>query len=63
MSREEFIILCEAENIILQLQSVYPRETTLMNPNTGEVITGEDFAETRRVLGFLTENRVVEVSP
>ena len=62
-SREEFIILCEAENIILQLMNSYPKDTVLMNPNTGEVLLVNDLSRVRGALGFITESRVVKVNP
>ena len=62
-SKEEFIILCEAENIILQLMNSYPKGTVLMNPNTGEVLLVNDLSRVRSILGFITESRVVKVNP
>ena len=62
-SREESIILCEAENIILQLINSYPKGTVLMNPNTGEVLLINDLSIVRSILGFITESRVVKVNP
>ena len=62
-SKEEFIILCEAENIILQLMNSYPKGTVLMNPNTGEVLLVNDLPHVRSAQGFITESRVVKINP
>jgi hypothetical protein len=35
----------------------------LASPNTGEVIMVDELRRVAGILGFLTENRVVEVNP
>ena len=58
-----FLAMCDAENIIVQLLQEYPEGTVLMSPNTGEIVEIDELRRMAGILGFLTENRVVEVNP
>jgi len=60
-SAEEWTTLCDAENILLQIQNSYPAGTVIANPCTGEVVEIDELARARGILGFLTDNMVVEV--
>ena len=63
MNAQEFCTLCDAENLALQIAYAYPEGTVLMSPNTGECIKVDELRRVAGILGFLTENRVVEVDP
>lgn len=60
---KEYSALCEAENLVIAIANKYPEGTVLMSPNTGEVILVDELRRVAGILGFLTENRVVEVNP
>lgn len=63
MNAQEYCTLCDAENLALQIANAYPEGTVLMSPNTGECIMVDELRRVAGILGFLTENRVVEVNP
>ena len=63
MDATEYCALCDAENLVLQIANTYPEGTVLAAPNTGEVILVDELRRVAGILGFLTENRVVEVNP
>ena len=63
MDAQEFCTLCDAENLVLQLANTYPEGTVLASPNTGECVMVDELRRVAGILGFLTENRVVEVNP
>ena len=63
MDAREYCTLADAENLALQIANAYPAGTVLASPNTGEVIMVDELRRVAGILGFLTENRVVEVNP
>jgi hypothetical protein len=63
MSAQEYCTLADAENLALQIANAYPEGTVLASPNTGEVIMIDELRRVAGILGFLTDNRVVEVNP
>jgi hypothetical protein len=63
MNAQEYCTLCDAENLALQIANAYPAGTVLASPNTGEVIMVDELRRVAGILGFLTENRVVQVNP
>lgn len=63
MDATEYCALCDAENLVLQIANSYPEGTVLAAPNTGEVIMVDELRRVAGILGFLTDNRVVEVNP
>ena len=63
MDATEYCALCDAENLVLQIANAYPEGTVLAAPNTGEVILVDELRRVAGILGFLTDNRVVEVNP
>ena len=63
MNAQEFCALCDAENLVMQIANAYPDGTVLAAPSTGEVIMVDELRRVAGILGFLTENRVVEVNP
>ena len=63
MDAREYCTLCDAENLILQIANAYPAGTVLASPNTGEVVLVDELARVTGILGFLTDNRVVQVNP
>ena len=63
MNAQEYCTLCDAENLVLQIANAYPEGTILASPNTGECIMVDELRRVAGILGFLTENRVVEVNP
>lgn len=63
MDAIEYCALCDAENLVLQIANTYPEGTVLAAPNTGEVIMVDELRRVAGILGFLTDNRVVEVNP
>ena len=60
---KEYCTLADAENLVLQIANAYPEGTVLAAPNTGEVIMVDELRRVAGILGFLTDNRVVEVNP
>ena len=60
---KEYFTLCDAENLVLAIANQYPEGAVLMSPNTGEVIMVDELRRVASILGFLTDNRVVEVNP
>jgi hypothetical protein len=62
MNAQEFCALCDAENLVLQLANAYPEGTVLVSPNTGECVMVDELRRVAGILGFLTDNRVVEVN-
>lgn len=60
---KEYFTLCDAENVALAIANQYPEGTILMSPNTGECIMVDELRRVAGILGFLTDNRVVEVNP
>jgi hypothetical protein len=63
MDAVEYCALCDAENLVLQIANAYPEGTVLASPNTGEVIMVDELRRVAGILSFLTENRVVGVTP
>ena len=63
MDAQEYCTLADAENLVLQIANSYPEGTVLASPNTGEVIMVDELRRVAGILGFLTDNRVVEVNP
>lgn len=63
MNAQEFCALCDAENLVMQIANAYPDGTVLAAPSTGEVVMVDELRRVAGILGFLTENRVVEVTP
>ena len=63
MDTREYCTLADAENLVLQIANAYPEGTVLASPNTGEVLMVDELRRVAGILGFLTENRVVEVNP
>ena len=63
MNAQEFCTLCDAENLVREIANAYPDGTVLMSPNTGECVMVNELLRVAGILGFLTENRVVEVNP
>ena len=64
MNAQDYCTLCDAENLVLQIANAYPEDGTILaSPNTGECIMVEELRRVAGILGFLTENRVVEVNP
>lgn len=63
MDAREYCTLCDAENLALHIANAYPEGTILASPNTGECIMVDELRRVAGILGFLTENRVVEVNP
>ena len=63
MNAQEYCTLADAENLVLQIANAYPAGTVLASPNTGEVIMVDELRRVAGILGFLTDNRVVEVNP
>ena len=59
----EWIVLCEAENLIRQIYNSYDNNITLTSPNTGECVTIDELPRVLGILSFLTENRTIEVNP
>jgi hypothetical protein len=60
---KEYLTLCDVENLVLQIANQYPEGTVLASPNTGECIMVDELRRVAGILGFLTDNRVVEVNP
>ena len=63
MNATEYCTLCDAENLVLQIANAYPAGTVLAAPNTGEVVMVDELRRVAGILGFLTDNRVVQVNP
>lgn len=63
MDAQEYCTLADAENLVLQIAKAYPDGTVLASPNTGECTMVEELRRVAGILGFLTENRVVQVNP
>ena len=63
MNAQEYCTLCDAENLVLQIANAYPDDTILASPNTGECVMVSELRRVAGILGFLTDNRVVEVNP
>lgn len=60
-SANEWAILCDAENILTQIQNAYAEGTVLTNPVTGEVVEVDELRRVRGILDFLTTTMVVDV--
>ncbi len=60
---EEFNALVKANDVLEDIQNLYPKGTVLGSPNDGEIICVDELARMRGVLSFLFNNRVVEVNP
>jgi hypothetical protein len=63
MDATEYCAMCDVENLVLKIADSYPEGTVLASPNTGEVVMVDELRRVAGILGFLTENRVVEVNP
>ena len=62
LSMEDHDALKVVEELLVKMTKYYGEGITLMSPNTGEVIQIEELARVRGILGFIQENRVVEIS-
>lgn len=60
---EEADALFKASEVLENIQNMYDEETVLMSPNDGEIVSIDELARGRGILGFLFNNRVVEVNP
>ena len=60
---EEFDALIKANDVLEDIQNLYPEGTVLGSPNDGEIICVDELARMRGILSFLFNNRVVEVNP
>ena len=63
MNAQEYCTLCDAENLVMQIANAYTDDTILASPNTGECVMVSELRRVAGILGFLTDNRVVEVNP
>lgn len=61
LNAQDFAVLCDAENLVMQVANAYPEDTQLMNPNTGEVVVVDELRRVAGILDFLSTTRVVEV--
>ena len=59
----EWTALRKAENLICQIYDSYDVNIMLTSPNTGECVAIDELLRVLDILSFLTENRMVEVSP
>ena len=62
LSMEDHDALKVVEELLVKMTNYYGEGITLMSPNTGEVIQIEELARVRGILGFIQENRAVEIS-
>ena len=62
LSVEDHDALKVVEELLVKMTKYYGEGITLMSPNTGEVIQIEELARVRGILGFIQENRAVEIS-
>lgn len=61
LTEAEESILKLADSILLKVQMEITGDTTLMNPQTGEIVTGYDIARARGVMGGIEECRQWEI--
>ena len=62
LTNTEWVVLCEAENIIRNFYNAYHDEITLSSPFTGECVCINELPRVLGILSFFSENRKVEVS-
>lgn len=62
-TESEWTALREAENLVYQIYDSYDENIMLTSPNTGECVAVDELPRVSGILSFLTENRMVEVSP
>lgn len=60
---EEVQAIFKASEVLEEIQNMYPEGTVLGSPNDGEIVGVDELARVRGILGFLFNNRVVEVNP
>ena len=60
---DDVVAIERVENILSQLQEMYPNDCVLGSPNDGEIIGIDELARVKGVLSFIMMNRVVEVNP
>lgn len=60
---EEVDALFKASEVLENIQNMYNEKDVLASPNDGEIIGVDELARVRGILGFLFNNRVVEVNP
>lgn len=60
---EEADALFKASEILEEIQNLYDEKDVLTSPNDGEIVGVDELARVRGILGFLFNNRVVEVNP
>ena len=59
---EEMEMLAQADEILYRLQIDLGKQLNMMSLETGEVISTEEFARVRGILGALSEYRVWQLS-
>lgn len=62
-SLEEVDALFKANEVLENIQNMYNEKDVLASPNDGEIVEVDELARVRGILGFLFNNRVVEVNP
>lgn len=62
-SVEEVDALFKASKVLEEIQNMYDEKGVLASPNDGEIVEVDELARVRGILGFLFNNRVVEVNP
>lgn len=62
-TESEWTALREAENLVCQIYDSYDENIMLTSPSTGECVAIDELPRVSGILSFLTENRMVEVSP
>jgi hypothetical protein len=59
---EEMEVLAQADEILHRLQNDLGNQLNMMSLETGEVISTEEFARVRGILGALSEYRIWQLS-
>jgi hypothetical protein len=59
---EEMEVLAQTDEILHRLQIDLGRQLNMMNLETGEIISTEEFARVRGILGALSEYRIWQLS-
>ena len=59
---EEMEVLAHADEILYKLQIDLGKQLNMMSLETGEIISTEEFARVRGILGALSEYRVWQLS-
>lgn len=60
---EEVQAIFKASEVLEEIQNMYDEKDVLASPNDGEIVGVDELARVRGILGFLFNNRVVEVNP